>query len=276
LDEVWKDEYPRNGEFGHSPLREKLKASSKFRSLWFFDLMFRLIRWIVFLGMKIFPQLKQMLHQYRQRPYDYSKAGKWQIELRQILITIMEQADNLKDERVCDLVNKGMMFNELYVHERLLPVVEKLLGPDFKLYSLNVRSPRKDGPKQDMHVDFPWSVSSGECFACNALFLLDHMNAENGATRVVPGTQNSAMMPYEKMNDHKAIHSEEIIVEAKAGDVLLINGHVWHGGTINRNGKRRRLIQTYFTHKAHPPQQFQRFQLRDEVKKKLSPLQLSI
>lgn len=127
-----------------------------------------------------------------------------------------------------------------------------------------------------MHVDFPWSVSAGECYSCNALFLLDDMNSENGATRVVPGTQNSGMMPYELMDDHKAEFKNEVIVEAQAGDILLVNGHVWHGGTVNKNGERRRLIQTYFTHKAHAPQQFQRFQLRPEVRKTLSPLQLSI
>lgn len=113
LDVLWAQEYPRNGEFGYSPQRERLLRENNKTALWTFDLLFRMVRSMVLLSMKLFSPIRQMLHQYRQRPYDYSKAGKWQIELRQMLIIIMEQSDNMEDGRVCDLVNKGAIFNNL-------------------------------------------------------------------------------------------------------------------------------------------------------------------
>ena len=107
-----------------------------------------------------------------------------------------------------------------------------------------------------MHVDFPFRIQPGRVYGCNALFALEPMDATNGATRVVPGTHLSGLRPEDGMADPRADHPDQVVVEADAGDVLLVNSQVWHGGTVNTSGRSRTLMQCYFTHAAHAPQQY--------------------
>jgi len=275
LDELYRREGPRAGEFGYSPLRERYLETSRLK-LWVLDGVYRALEFGLLTLFRLAPFVRQSFRNYRSSPYDYSKTTPWRRELRQMVICVVEKLDEPGDLRLCDLVNKGEVFDELYVHPRILPLVRHLLGDDFKLSSLNVRSPRKNGPMQSMHVDFPFSVRAGKYYGCNALFVLDDMNAGNGATRVVPGTHTSGKRPEEEMADIRGHHPDQIVVEAKAGDVLLVNSHVWHGGTVNSSGERRSLIQCYYAHSAHPPQQYQELQLRNEVRVRLGKEALAL
>jgi len=194
-----------------------------------------------------------------------------------MIICIVEQYDGKKDDRrICDLVNKGKEFDILFQDPILLDAVKYLIGSDFKLSSLNLRSPKKNNTIQDMHVDYPWAVKGDVYYACNALWLLNDMSPSNGATRIIPGSHKWGRMPYEGMNNVKDVHPDEIIVSAKAGDILLVNSHVWHGGTINSTGDERTIAQAYFVHRGCYPQQFHRFQIRPETKERLNEDQLRL
>ncbi len=46
--------------------------------------------------------------------------------------------------------------------------------------------------------------------------------------------------------DPESHHPEETIVIARAGSVLVINGHLWHSGTRNRSRGPRRVVQCVF------------------------------
>jgi ectoine hydroxylase-related dioxygenase (phytanoyl-CoA dioxygenase family) len=271
INEIQKIESPRNGEFGYSLLRERLLKDNKVFKLYLFDLVFRSLRLLFTLLLKVLPQLKQFI-----KTNENKKSGSTKAELRQMLICIREQLDHPRDKRVCDLVNKGIEFDIFYQNPKILAFVEHIIGEDFKLSSLNLRSPQKNSKKQDMHVDYPWAIKGDKFYACNALFLLDDMSEFNGSTRVVPGSHKSGMMPYEAMPDQKAEHPNEIILNAKAGDVIFLNSHVWHGGTINKSGKERTIVQSYFVHRSHPPQQFQRSQIREETERRLNKRALEI
>jgi ectoine hydroxylase-related dioxygenase (phytanoyl-CoA dioxygenase family) len=271
INKIQQIESPRNGEFGYSLLREKLLKDNKVFKLYLFDLVFRSLKLLFTVLLKVLPQLKQFI-----KSNDHKKSGSIKTELRQMLICIREQVDHQRDKRVCDLVNKGIEFDVFYQNTKILALVEHIIGEDFKLSSLNLRSPQKNNKQQDMHVDYPWAIKGDKFYACNALFLLDDMSELNGSTRVVPGSHKSGMMPYEAMPDQKAKHPNEIILNAKAGDVIFLNSHVWHGGTINKSGKERTIIQSYFVHRSHPPQQFQRSQIREETERRLNKRALEI
>jgi ectoine hydroxylase-related dioxygenase (phytanoyl-CoA dioxygenase family) len=275
LDLLYAQEGPRAGEFGWGLIRTRYLQGSRVK-LRLLDAAYRLLEFTLFRIVRWFPTTQQFLRSYRSAPYDYSTSTPWRREFRQMVVCAVEKLDEPSDWRLCDLVNKGEVFDEVYTHPRVLPLVEHLLGDDFKLSSLNVRSPKQGGPMQGMHIDFPFRVRAGKYYACNVLFALDDMDAENGATRVIPGTHTSGKMPQDEMDDIRADHPDQIVVEAKAGDALLVNGHVWHGGTVNSSGRRRTLIQCYYAHSAHAPQQYQELQLRDEVRARLSPRALAL
>ena len=250
-------EGPRLGEYGFSRIRENLiKRDSKYRLLGF-DFLYKLLKFFSF-----FVPLSRISIQSKSAFY-------------KMLIAIREQFDS-KDERICDLVNKGESFSIFYRHPLILDTVKHIIGEEFKLSSLNVRSPKRNNTAQDMHVDWPWAVESDECYACNALWLLDDMDESNGSTRLIPGSHKWAKMPSEDMKDVKSAHPMEIKIAGKAGDVLFLNSHIWHGGTKNISGNPRTIVQSYFVHKAHPSQQVQRDQIRKETFSYLRDEDLSV
>jgi len=269
-------EGPRLGEHGYSSIREKIIAKDQQFSLWCFDSIFRTLRFFLGLSIRVIPQIRQAMSLYTRLPMDYSKAGTLSRELRQMIVCIVEQLDDPNDIRICDLVNKGEVFDKFYLNQRVLNLAQHLIGDDYKLSSLNLRSPKTGKKNQNMHSDYPWAVKGDKCYACNALWALDDINTENGATRIIPGSHRWGITPSEGMENVQDNHPDEILVNLKAGDVLLVNSHVWHGGTANRSGKSRTIIQCFFVHRAHVPQQFQRYQIRETTKTRLSQTALDI
>jgi hypothetical protein len=276
ITEIQKIEAPRNGEIGYSLKRQKFIVNNQRIRLYLFDLQFKGLKYSLKFASRLFPPIKDFIRFFRDKPFDSEKSSSFKKELRQMLVSIIDQFDNPGTVRVCDLVNKGAEFDIFYQHPEILYWVEKTIGSDYKLSSLNLRAPLKNNSNQDLHVDYPWQIKGDKYFACNVLFMLDDMDESNGATRIIPGTHKSGTLPQEKIPDLKAVHPNEIIINAKAGDVLFLNSHVWHGGTINYTGKSRILVQCYFVHKAHPPQQHQRFQIRSETEKRLNSKALEI
>ena len=93
----------------------------------------------------------------------------------------------------------------------------------------------------------------------------------NGATRLIPGSQRSGKTPRDVMPDPSQPHSDEIVLVAPAGTVVIFNSHTWHGGTLNRTDKPRRALHGYFTRRHQPQQLDQQKYLRRATWDQLSP-----
>ena len=50
----------------------------------------------------------------------------------------------------------------------------------------------------------------------------------------------------ERFADPASRHPDERIIAAKAGSVLVFNGHLWHSGTTNKSSRSRRVVQCLF------------------------------
>jgi ectoine hydroxylase-related dioxygenase (phytanoyl-CoA dioxygenase family) len=173
-------------------------------------------------------------------------------------------------DRLSDLVNKDPMFDICFTHPRVLAAVAHVLGGDLKLSSLNARAALPGQGLQALHADWRGAVAPGDYQVCNSIWLLDDFTAENGATRVVPGSQRSGQVPSEAMADPRAPHPDEVLLLAPAGTVVVFNSHTWHGGTLNRSPNRRRAMHSYFTRRHHPQQLDQKRYLRPETYARLS------
>lgn len=167
--------------------------------------------------------------------------------------------------RISNLVNKGEVFDRLYLHPRLLAAVSHVLGPEFRLSSLNYRAAKPGKGLQKLHADWKQAVSPGDFKVCNSIWLLDDFTRENGATRLVPRTHLSGKTPDEEMEDPWQSHPHEILLEAPAGTAVLFNAHLWHGGTVNRTGQPRRAIHSYFCQRDQPQQTDQKRWIRQET-----------
>ena len=174
--------------------------------------------------------------------------------------------------RLANLVDKGEVFERLASHPVLLECMQELLGEKFKLSSLNYRSTNpfsKDA--QPLHSDSGAIVDDLGNSVANSVWLLDDFTPENGATRFVPASHKLRKLPQQALADPQAPHPNEKLLIGKAGDVAIMNAHMWHGGTANRTAIPRRALHGFFTRWDKPQQQYQKKLLRPETIARLSP-----
>jgi ectoine hydroxylase-related dioxygenase (phytanoyl-CoA dioxygenase family) len=180
-------------------------------------------------------------------------------------LLVAEGADGGKEvhqeagtDRLANLVNKSPRFEICFTHPRVLAAIARVLPGEFKLSSLNGRAALPGEGLQALHADWDEPVAPGDYYVCNSIWLLDDFTAENGATRVVPGTQRNGRLPREALADPKATHPDETLLLAPAGTVVVFNSHTWHGGTRNLTDRPRRALHSYFCRRDQPQQFDQR------------------
>jgi len=134
-------------------------------------------------------------------------------------------------------------WREIAEHPALLAAARHVLGATFHIGRLHGRNPLPGFGQQGLHPDWvelepgePWQVLT-------ALFLLDGFTADNGATRLVPGSHRRSRPLPKPLAQPLAHHPGEILVTAPAGAALIFNGHVLHSGTQNRSPGPRRALQ---------------------------------
>jgi ectoine hydroxylase-related dioxygenase (phytanoyl-CoA dioxygenase family) len=174
--------------------------------------------------------------------------------------------------RLANLVNKGDVFRRAIVLPRMLECVRHVLGADMKLSSLNARSadPLGEVP-QPLHVDMSAIPDDRGYWVCNTVWLLDDFTADNGATRMIPGSHTWGKRPQDVLEDPLAPHPEEVLLIAKAGSIAVMNAHLWHGGTANRTSSPRLAMHAFYCRRDKPQQQYQKKLLDDGVQASLLP-----
>jgi ectoine hydroxylase-related dioxygenase (phytanoyl-CoA dioxygenase family) len=165
--------------------------------------------------------------------------------------------------RLANLVNKGRVFEEVIVTPEVLEAMSHVLGPKFKLSSVNVRSADPHSASdQPLHADSAAVADEEGYWVCNSIWMLDDFTKENGATRCVPGSHRWGRAPAPGFFEE---HPGQILVTGKAGDVVVMNSRMWHGGTANSADRPRRAMHVYYTRWDKPQQQWQKRWLSPEV-----------
>jgi ectoine hydroxylase-related dioxygenase (phytanoyl-CoA dioxygenase family) len=167
-------------------------------------------------------------------------------------------------DRLADLVNKDPVFEVCFTNPRLLACVAHVLV-EFKLSSLNFRAALPGRGLQSMHAEGGPVTDPTRFSVCNSIWLLDDFTADNGATRVVPGSHLSGKSPGDVMADTRDSWPGEVLLLAPAGTVVVFNSHLWHGGTLNHSSRPRRALHAYFTRRGHDQQLDQRKYVRPET-----------
>jgi ectoine hydroxylase-related dioxygenase (phytanoyl-CoA dioxygenase family) len=170
--------------------------------------------------------------------------------------------------RIANAVNKGRLFETVIETPEVLEAMAAVLGPEFKLSSLNIRSANPhNGSAQPLHVDSGALPDERGYWVCNSVWLLDDFTPRNGALRIVPGSHKWGRAP-----EAGAKPEGEMLVTGKAGDVVIMNAHMWHGGSENFTDRQRRAMHVYYTRRDKPQQQYQKRLVSPEVQARLSPL----
>ena len=176
--------------------------------------------------------------------------------------------------RLANLVDKGEIFSRLIVMPEILECMEHVLGPDYKLSSFNARStnPHNDDA-QPWHADAGAVADQRGNWVCNSIWMLDDFTPENGATRMIPRSHTWRRLPDPGLKD--SLPGEELVM-GRAGTVVVMNTHMWHGGTANRTDRCRRALHGFYTRNDKPQQQYQKTLLRAETVVELTPLQRKV
>jgi ectoine hydroxylase-related dioxygenase (phytanoyl-CoA dioxygenase family) len=174
--------------------------------------------------------------------------------------------------RLANLMDKGAIFETLIAMPEVLELVRHVLGENFKLSSFNARSANPySNEAQSLHCDAAALPDENGYWVCNTIWLLDDFTEQNGATRMIPGSQNWRKLPNQELADLAAPHPQEILLLAPAGSVVVMNTHGWHGGTANRTAGHRRALHGFFCRSDKPQQQYQKRLLRPETQAHLVP-----
>ncbi len=174
--------------------------------------------------------------------------------------------------RLANLVNKGEIFREVILSPLILDCVKAVLGTDFKLSSLNVRSANPHNQiTQPLHADMAALPDEHGYWVCNTVWMLDNFTTQNGAIRVIPGSHTRKQLPQNVLVDPKAPHPEQTLVLGQAGTVVVMNAHLWHGGLPNHTSKPRTALHAFYARGDKPQQQYQKQLLSPQLQANLSP-----
>jgi hypothetical protein len=141
-------------------------------------------------------------------------------------------------KRTGGLVARSPASRELVQHPLVLDVAGRLLdrAQSFQLHLTQIISIDPGSPAQAIHRD-QWAFDFFEFpddyhVQCNTIWAMSDFTEENGATRVIPGSQSWA---------HSFEHTigETEPAEMARGSCLLYTGKVYHGGGANRSGATR-------------------------------------
>jgi hypothetical protein len=172
--------------------------------------------------------------------------------------------------RLANLVDKGALFERVIAEPLVLACVRHVLGPEFKLSSLNARTSLPGSASQPLHVDMGAVPDDRGYWVCNCVWMLDDFTPENGALRVIPSSHRWGRRPQDVVADLTGPHPDEVMVKGRAGSVIVINAHLWHGGLANRTSVPRTAVHAFYCRRDKPQQQHQKALLRAEVQDRLT------
>jgi hypothetical protein len=149
-------------------------------------------------------------------------------------------------ERLGDLVNKGEAWDWAYLHDKFLALARYVIGDEFRLCGYSARAPLMGHGFQSYHRDFIRENDDHPHHSLSIVLMLDDFTLANGAIRLVPGTHRSSGIPSADpaLNERRGTGS--------AGDVLVFNAHLIHGGADNKDGSRRRMAHIQYLRRHLP------------------------
>ena len=229
-----------------------------------------------------------------------------QDELQAVRSRVLEQleAENQQDLaiRLSDkkqllrfLINKGRIFRNLLLNEKVHAVVSHVLGNTYLLSSYHAHFAHP-GTSTNFHTDQFWmpppttesrktlirpgsitregdrgrgvfheqllqNKSISPAVTCNVMWMIDEFTEANGATIVVPGSHLSGREPDNAADDD----ANWVAAVGRAGTVCIFEGRTWHSTGKNETDSTRIGINTNFCAPQFRPQDNFLFGTRPEA-----------
>lgn len=182
----------------------------------------------------------------------------------------------INTKRLTNLVTLSQTFREeLLDSDSVHAIAEQVFLEESKSYWMTTAQVIEIGPgnaaqplHRDLENDYPFIAMgpAGPEVSLNFLIALSDFSEENGATRVIPGSNH-----WPDFND-RGTPEMTIPAEMSAGDVLLISGKVVHGGGANQTPNTSRPGVAFTLQPGYlTPEEAYPFLIKMDLVKKLSP-----
>lgn len=172
-------------------------------------------------------------------------------------------------QRISNVPNKSQIFLKLVMLPDLLLASNHVIKKPFKLSSMQLRNPIAFGNRQSLHIDFrPRQFKYFNYNQCSAFVYLDDANVSNGALHIHPRSHKILGEPSQEFIDSNKL--KPTIIEAKKGNIVILNIYAWHYGGQNINGKRRRTIFINFRERSEIQQLNQKKFLNKKIIEEMS------
>ena len=172
--------------------------------------------------------------------------------------------------RLANLFNKDRLFLKLLSEKNLLKILYGLFGNDMKIGALDMRAPLPETGWQELHIDWLPKKNSDDPIQNVVCFIfLDNANKENGSIRIVPKTHKKIGWIDDYQKD-KSSHPDEIYLDVNEGSIVLMDANIWHSGTTNHAGTRRRVLYMDVRRRSIPQLLNQRIYLDENTQNSLS------
>ena len=171
---------------------------------------------------------------------------------------------------VNDFVNRGAVFDELYLHAPILAACGSVINRPFKLSTLHARTLHPGATAQGLHVDFQRQEDGWPMVGF--IFMVDEFREDNGATRFVPSSHLWSQSLDDPMQKQPIDDAAQVAACGPAGSIVIYNGSVWHGHGTNRTSQPRRSLQGAYIRRDAQAAGNLPARMRSETLDRISPL----
>jgi ectoine hydroxylase-related dioxygenase (phytanoyl-CoA dioxygenase family) len=175
--------------------------------------------------------------------------------------------EGMNTKRIYNLLVHGPLFEAIAENGTVLPLVERVLDKGCLVSSLSSIAILPGEAAQPVHADdqlIPLPKPHVP-LVCNTMWAITDFTADNGATRLMPGTHRADASP------ELGREYETVPAEMRAGSVLVYHGSLWHGGGPNRTGARRVGVAMNYCAGWVRQQENQQLGIPLEVARRFSP-----
>jgi len=130
----------------------------------------------------------------------------------------------------------------------LVRVVGEIIDKSFEAIQVSYRCPQPGYGGQKLHADGLPKMHDGPDDLATAIVPLVEFTAENGATRVVPGSHRRVDL--QRLSGQADRLAEEIHLTGPAGTAFVFSGHLLHSGTKNKSTNERPALQLQWSRSA--------------------------
>ena len=172
------------------------------------------------------------------------------------------------NQRIWTLINKGPEFLDLLEHPLIDEMVPEFLGEHALIHSYSANIARPGNTPMMLHTD---QVAIQPpirdiAFGMNIMWFLTDVTADNGGTRVFPGSHIGPIAPDDPFNIDGTVAAE-----GPAGTALVFESRLWHATGPNKMTEGERPVILMFFMRSFIRQQENNFlSIRPEVEATIS------